>query len=119
MKPRRSETFSAWVLLGIAVALEALGAIALHYSHGFTQTLPAVASISVFSLSLFLVSKVMKHLPVSIAYPVWAGGGTAVVALTGVFMLGEDINAIKVAGISLIVLGVIVVNRVSEKPPGC
>ena len=61
----------------------------------------------------------MKTLPVSIAYPVWAGGGTAGVALIGVLALGEELNLIKGIGLALVIVGVVIVNMVSEKTAGC
>lgn len=110
---------SAWRWLAIAIACEIGGAIALRFSDGFSAPLPTIAALAAFSLALFLVSKAMKHLPVSIAYPVWAGGGTAGVALIGILALGEPLNAIKAGGIVLIMLGVVLVNVVSEKRSGC
>jgi small multidrug resistance pump len=41
---------------------------------------------------------------------VWAGAGTAVIAAIGVLFLGETINLAKVAGIALIIGGVVVLN---------
>ena len=61
----------------------------------------------------------MKELPVSIAYPIWAGGGTAGVALIGVLVLGEGLTALKALGIGLVMVGVVLVNMVSEKRSGC
>ena len=110
---------SAWLLLALAVCFEVAGAIGLRFSEGFSFLLPTTLAIAAFTLALYLVSHVMKHLPVSIAYPVWAGGGTAGVALVGVVMLGESMNLLKLAGIVLIFIGVILINRVSEKTSGC
>jgi small multidrug resistance pump len=110
---------SAWLLLGIAVVFEIVGVLGLRFSEGFTLALPTGIAIGAFTLALYLVSRVMKKLPVSIAYPIWAGGGTVGVALLGVFALGEAINAIKALGILLIIFGVILVNRTSEKSGGC
>lgn len=110
---------SAWLLLGIAIACEIGGAIGLRFSDGFTAPVPTALALAAFCVALFLVSKVMKHLPVSIAYPVWAGGGTAGVALIGILALGEPLSAIKAVGVVLIMLGVVLVNAVSEKRSGC
>ena len=112
-------TSSAWILLGVAVVLETAGAIGLRFSEGFTLILPTVTALTAFALALYLVSRVMKKLPVSVAYPVWAGGGTAGVALIGVLALGEELNAAKALGVALVVIGVIIVNMVSEKRIGC
>lgn len=117
-KPADTPT-SAWLLLGIAIACEIGGAIGLRFSEGFSAPLPTALALAAFCVALFLVSKVMKHLPVSIAYPVWAGGGTAGVALIGVLALGESLSTIKAVGIVLIMLGVVLVNAVSEKRSGC
>jgi len=56
-------------------------------------------------VALFLVSRVMRELPASIAYPLWAGGGTA-----GVALLGERTNPSKLAGIVLVVAGMVLLN---------
>ena len=55
----------------------------------------------------------------SIAYPVWAGGGTSGVALIGILALGEELSIVKATGLVLVVLGVVIVNIVSEKTTGC
>ena len=110
---------TAWLLLGFAVALETAGAIGLRFSDGFTLLLPTVAALSAFALALYLVSRVMRQLPVSIAYPVWAGGGTAGVALIGILALGEELSPAKALGIVMVVVGVVIVNMVSEKTTGC
>ena len=110
---------TAWLLLGLAVTFEIIGVLGLRFSGGFTLWLPTGVAIAAFTLALYLVSRVMKKLPVSIAYPIWAGGGTAGVALLGVLALGEAVNAAKVLGIVLVMIGVILVNRTSEKEGGC
>jgi small multidrug resistance pump len=119
MKITNTEGVSTWLLLGLAVILEISGVLGLRFSAGFTLVLPTLTALLAFTLALFLVSKVMKTLPVSIAYPVWAGGGTAGVALIGILMLGEELNLLKVLGLTLIILGVVLVNIVSEKTSGC
>ncbi|EPP9339052.1 DMT family transporter [Pseudomonas aeruginosa] len=108
-----------WLLLGVAILGEISGAISLRFSEGFTQLFPTAVALASFALALYLVSRVMRTLPVSVAYPVWAGGGTAGVALLGILVLGEALNAIKALGILLVVVGVILVNRTSEKTSGC
>lgn len=114
-----SNKTSTWLLLGLAIFLEIAGALGLHFSDGFTLFLPTSLALLSFALALFFVSKAMKTLPVSVAYPIWAGGGTAGVALIGFLALGEDVSAVKILGIILIMLGVIIVNIKSEKKSGC
>ncbi|HED13998.1 MAG TPA: QacE family quaternary ammonium compound efflux SMR transporter [Gammaproteobacteria bacterium] len=109
----------AWWLLALAICFEIAGAIGLRFSEGFTSLLPTTLALAAFAMALYLVSHVMKSLPVSVAYPVWAGGGTVGVVLLGVGLLGESINMLKVIGIALVVIGVMIVNSSSEKRSGC
>ena len=117
-EPGASST-AAWWLLGLAVCFEIAGAIGLRFSEGFTVLLPTGLALGAFSVALYLVSHVMKSLPVSVAYPVWAGSGTAGVALLGMFVLGEGMDTLKIIGVMLVIAGVVLINRVSEKTSGC
>lgn len=110
---------STWALLGLAVCFEIAGTIGLRFSHGFTELVPTILALVAFALALYLVSQVMKDLPVSIAYPIWAGGGTAGVALLGVLVLNENINITKILGILMVMAGVILINITSGKKSGC
>lgn len=115
----RPRQLHAWLLLSIAILAEVAGAIGLRFSEGFSRALPTGAALASFAIALVLVSRVMKALPVSIAYPIWAGGGTAGVAILGIAALGEPLTAFTVIGVGLVVVGVVLVNRVSEKKAGC
>ena len=119
MDSTESTSSTAWLLLGLAVCLEIAGVLGLRFSAGFTLLLPTVLALLAFTLAFYLVSHVMKTLPVSVAYPVWAGGGTAGVAFLGGLVLGEAISAMKIAGVLLVIGGVILVNMTSDKKSGC
>ena len=92
-----TSSFGPWLLLGVAIAGEIAGALLLRVSDGFTRPLPTISAIASFGIALFLVSRVMKALPVSIAYPVWAG-----VALLGLLLFGESVTALKLVGVGIV-----------------
>lgn len=99
-----------WWLLGLAVCFEIAGAIGLRFSKGFTVPLPTVLALVAFTAALHLLSRVMRYLPVSVAYPIWAGGGTAGAALLSVLALHEKAGLWKGAGVVMVVAGIIVLN---------
>ena len=52
----------------------------------------------------------LKSLEISLAYAVWAGVGTAAIAIIGMATLGESVNALKLASIVLVIGGVVGLN---------
>ena len=61
-------------------------------------------------IAIWLLALIVQRLPVSVTYAVWAGVGTAAIAVIGVLFLGESWDAAKVIGIALIVAGVVLLN---------
>ncbi|MCP4562748.1 MAG: multidrug efflux SMR transporter [Bosea sp.] len=104
----------AWLLLGGAIICEITAALALRFSDGFTKLWPTLLALLTFGTAFYLISIALKTLPVSIAYPVWAGSGTVGVALVGVLALRESLSVRKVAGVVLVVLGIVVLNSTAS-----
>lgn len=104
----------AWLLLTLAIAAEATAALALRASNGFTRPRPALLALAAFGTAFYLVSVALRTLPVSVAYPVWAAGGTACVAALGLTALGEDANWRKGLGVALVIAGIIALNSASK-----
>ena len=97
----------AWVMLLAAGLFETGFAVMLKLSHGFTRILPTVL-FCVFALASFgLLNLALKDLPVGTAYAVWTGIGAAGTATVGILALGEPADALRIAAISLIVIGAI------------
>ncbi len=86
----------------------------LKYAEGFTRLWPTVAVAIGYGISFFLLSLILKTIPVSITYAVWAGMGLALVTLVSWLWLGQKLDLAAVCGISLIVLGVLVINVFSS-----
>lgn len=103
-----------WLYLVLAIGLEVLGTTALKLSEGFTRPGWGVASLVLWAGALFLLSLVLKTIPVGIAYAVWCGLGVAFVAMIGYFVFGQRLDAIAWLGLALIVAGVILLNVVSK-----
>jgi small multidrug resistance pump len=61
-------------------------------------------------LSIWLLTVVVKQIPVSVTYAIWAGLGTAAIAVVGVVFLDEPVNLLKIASIALIITGVVLLN---------
>lgn len=100
----------AALLLGIAITVEVAATAALPRTNSFTDPLWTTLVLSAYALAIGLLAVVVKYIPVSVAYAVWSGAGTALVAVIGVTLLGERLDSLKVAAVGLIVVGVVVLN---------
>ncbi|WNK00789.1 multidrug efflux SMR transporter [Thalassospiraceae bacterium LMO-JJ14] len=96
-----------WLYMIGAIALEVSGTISLKLSEGFTKPLFVVITTVGYLMSFACLGIALKSLPVSTAYAIWAGAGTAFVAIIGMAFLSEPANLIKYASLVLIVLGVV------------
>jgi len=103
----------AALLLAVAIGVEVGATALLPRAHGFTDPFWSVLVVAGYGLSIWLLAVVVRSMPVSIAYAIWAGVGTAVVAVIGVAFLGESMNWLKAASLAMIVLGVVGLNLVA------
>jgi small multidrug resistance pump len=100
----------AWIYLSAAIATEVVGTVFLRYTDGFTKLSPSILVLVTYVASLWLTALALRQLEISLAYAVWAGVGTAAVAVIGMAALGESVNALKLASIALVISGVIGLN---------
>src|SRR5689334_15795823 len=102
------------VLLATAIGVEVGATALLPKAAGFTQPWWSLLVVSGYALSIWLLAVVVRSMPVSVAYAVWAGAGTAVVAVIGFVFLGESMSWFKAASLTMIVLGVVGLNLVAS-----
>jgi small multidrug resistance pump len=100
----------AWVYLAAAIATEIVGTVFLRFTDGCTRPAPSTLVIATYAASLWLTALALRELEISLVYAVWAGVGTAAVAVIGMAVLGESVNALKVASIALVIGGVVGLN---------
>jgi len=97
-------------LLGLAIVVEVGATAALPRTSGFTHPAWTALVVGGYALSIWLLAVVVREIPVSVAYAVWSGAGTALVAATGFVFLGERLDLVGAAGLVAIVAGVVALN---------
>ena len=103
-----------FVYLVLAIVAEVIATSALKASMGFTRPLPSVVVVVGYGLAFYLLSLVLRTLPVGVAYAIWAGLGIVLVTLVGIVVFGEKPDLPAVLGISLIVAGVVMLQVFSK-----
>lgn len=100
----------AYLYLAAAIIFEILGTMSMKYSEGFTKVIPSILTIVCSGICFVGLALALKTLPVSNVYAIWAGVGTAVMAVVGMYYFDEPLPMQKVLATSLIVLGVVLLN---------
>jgi len=94
-----------WIFLTAAILLEISGTTAMKLSNGFTKLVPSILMACFYIASLACLTFALKKIDVSIAYAIWSGLGTALIAAIGVFYFNEPSNTLKIVFIALIKFG--------------
>ena len=97
-------------LLFVAITTEVAATAALPRTDGFTHPGWTTLVILGYAVSIWLLSLIVRTIPVAVTYAIWAGVGTAAIAVVGVVALGDQMDWVKAGAIALIVVGVVVLN---------
>jgi quaternary ammonium compound-resistance protein SugE len=96
-----------WLVLVVAGIFEIAWAIGLKYTEGFTRLWPTLATVSAMAVSLGMLGIAMRTIPVGTAYAVWTGIGTIGTVILGIILFGESANALRLACVALILVGIL------------
>ncbi|MEH0582463.1 MULTISPECIES: multidrug efflux SMR transporter [Streptomyces] len=99
-----------YVTLAGAIAAEVAATTAMKYSEGFSRLWPSLITAVGYVVSFLLLAQTLKTVGIGTAYAIWAGVGTAAIAVLGLALFGEALTPTKAVGILLIVGGVVVLN---------
>ena len=105
---------SGYVWLAIAIVAEVIGTSALRASEGFTRLAPALVVVAGYGLAFYCLSMTLKSMPVGIVYAIWSGVGIVLITLVAMVLYRQVPDLPAVAGLSLIVAGVVVLNLFSN-----
>lgn len=96
----------AWMQLIIAGLFEAGWAIGLKYTDGFSRLIPSLLTGAAMVISMFLLAKAARTLPIGTAYAVWVGIGTIGAVLLSAVLFDEPMNWVKVCFLSLLIFSI-------------
>ena len=97
----------AWLLIVLPGMLEAVMALALKESEGFTRLWPALLFLVAASASFALLALALRELQVGTGYAVWTGIGAVATALFGIVLLGESASPGRLVAIGLVAIGLV------------
>ena len=99
----------SYLFLAIAIVAEVIGTSALKAAEGFTRLWPSLIVVVGYGIAFYFLSLALKVIPVGIAYAIWSGVGVALITLIGWWLFKQRLDVPALAGIALIVAGVVVI----------
>ena len=104
-----------WLILSLAILLEVCGTVCLKLSHGFSRLLPSIGVVCFYLGSFAVIAQSLKTLEVGIVYAIWAGVGTALIAVVCILAFGESVTAFKILGLLMIIGGTFLLRMASAQ----
>ena len=104
-----------YVILLVAIFCEVAGTMLLPVSNNFTKMIPTVCLALFYLTSFYLMTFVMDKIPIAIVYATWSGLGVFTIAILGYFFFKQTLAWQAIAGLFLIVIGVVLVNSFAVK----
>lgn len=101
-------------MLAGAIVLEVAGTTCLKFSNGFHNALATVLMCVFYAGTFALLILVVKRLDLSVAYAVWSGVGTALIATVGILWFNEPLTVLKLVFIGLIIIGAVGLELTTE-----
>jgi quaternary ammonium compound-resistance protein SugE len=111
----------AWLLLFLAGLFEVGWAIGLKYTRGFTELWPTLGTAAALVISMVLLERAVRVLPIGTAYAVWVGIGAFGTAVLGIVLLGESRSALRIAFLLLLIVSIVGLKLsapTADAPPG-
>lgn len=108
---------NGYLALAIVICMEVIATSALASIQGLTKPLPLLAVIVGYVSSFYMLAIVVKTIPIGIAYAIWSGMGIVLVTLVSVVIYRQKPDMAAIAGMGMIVAGVVTIQLFSSMKP--
>jgi small multidrug resistance pump len=103
-----------YLLLALAIVAEVLATTALKQSDGFSRPYWSALSLAGYGVAFFFLSLTLRSIPTGVAYAIWSGAGIVLISAAAWAFQGQKLDAAALAGMGLILAGVLVMNLFSK-----
>ncbi|WP_222909643.1 DMT family transporter [Pseudomonas sp. DNDY-54] len=105
---------TGYIYLAIAITAEVIATTSMKALDGFSRPLPLLLVVVGYSISFWMLSLVVKTIPVGVAYAIWAGLGIVLVSVAAALIYQQKLDLPAVLGMAMIVGGVVVIQLFSS-----
>ncbi|WP_374406215.1 SMR family transporter [Hydrogenophaga sp.] len=105
---------TAYLYLAVAILAEVIATSMLKASTGFTRLWPSVATVVGYAISFYCLAQTLGSLPTGVVYAIWSGVGIVLISVIAWLVFGQSLDGPALAGMGLIIAGVLVINLFSR-----
>ncbi|MDH4611883.1 multidrug efflux SMR transporter [Pseudomonas sp. BN102] len=105
---------TGYAYLAIAIAAEVIATTSMKAIDGFNKPLPLILVIGGYAIAFWMLTLVVRSIPVGIAYAIWAGLGIVLVSVAALVLYQQKLDTPAMLGMGLIVSGVVVIQLFSS-----
>ncbi|MDH4555067.1 multidrug efflux SMR transporter [Pseudomonas sp. BN417] len=105
---------TGYVYLAIAIAAEVIATTSMKAIDGFNKPLPLILVIGGYAIAFWMLTLVVRSIPVGIAYAIWAGLGIVLVSVAALVLYQQKLDTPAMLGMGMIVSGVVVIQLFSN-----
>lgn len=104
----------AYFYLALAIIAEVIATSSLKASAEFTKLFPSLIVVTGYGIAFYLLTLVLRSIPIGITYAIWSGAGIILVAVAGAIFYKQTPDLPAIIGIALIVSGVLIIHVFSK-----
>jgi len=97
----------AWVYLFVAGLFEAVWAVGLKYTDGFSRPTPSIVVIVAMVGSMILLALAVKTIPLATAYAIWVSIGIAATAVAQATLLKQPLLPLQMLFLGMLLVAVV------------
>ena len=105
-----------WILLALAIVSEITGTLALKWASVGGGHAGFILMLVMISLSYIFLSFAVKKIALGVAYALWEGIGILLITLFSVLIFDETLTTMKIAGLTTLVAGIVLIKSGTRKP---
>ncbi|MBW9467692.1 multidrug/spermidine efflux SMR transporter subunit MdtJ [Enterobacter roggenkampii] len=105
-----------WILLALAIIAEITGTLSMKWASVSDGNTGFILMLVMISLSYIFLSFAVKKIALGVAYALWEGIGILLITLFSVLIFDETLTTMKVAGLTTLVAGIVLIKSGTRKP---
>ena len=105
---------TAYYYLAIAICAEVIATVSMKAVKGFSTPLPLLLVIVGYGIAFWMLTLVVRSIPVGIAYAIWSGLGIVLISVAALVIYGQKLDVPAMLGMAMIVGGVVVIQLFSK-----